>query len=518
MSVPFGLHDDADDRSLYERRRDLWMTGGAASGGGSGQGATVFEPRFQGAADQSLQQLIMPLLGLSANAGAGTPAGQNYPFAQGAVFNDIVNNPFIDQGINASQSAALTGLNQVGPEALQAGGWLNDTANTGLMDASAALSQGFDPRYSQAITDIQNNPYYGTALSGATDAAAMGRTGAGAIQGLAGSIGGQVPQLQGLAGQMGSVVNPLLASGFDPRSALFNRTEGRLMDQTNAINAMSGLGGTPYGASVGANAMSNFDIDWQNQQLARQAQAAGAAGQAAGTAGNLYGQAGQSANTAAGLYGTAPNLLASTSQMPSGVYTQHIGQILDALKAREQGANQGIAGFSSLLGSGGQALTQGNALNTSGLNTINQYGNQPYNTQSTMGQNTLSGLTNLTQLGNNQFALPQQEIGNLMQYMGMGQNASQISGNLGQLGFNQTAQGLGGALSGANTLFGQQGIFGSGGAGGGLFGGGGGSALGGASTLADFGAGGGVAPELGTAAVSAGIDPFAAAAPLALSA
>jgi hypothetical protein len=278
------------------------------------------------------------------------------------------------------------------------------------------------------------------------------------------------------------------------------------MDQTNAINAMSGLGGTPYGASVGANAMGNFDIDWQNQQLARQAQAAGAAGNAA--------------NTAGGLYGAAPGLMASTAGLPSGVYTGRIGQELQALQARNQAANQGIAGYGSLLGTAGQGIGQANQANLQGAQAYQQYGSAPYNTASGIANNSLAGLSNLTNLGNNQFQLPQQEIGNLMQYMGLGQSASGLSGQLGNLGFQQTAQGLGGALSGANTLFGQGGMFSGGGGGlGGLFGGGG--------AAADFGGGGaalGVADQLGLAAAplaadaaaGGGLD-LAAAAPLALS-
>jgi hypothetical protein len=497
------------------------MSGGGQSAGGSGANGTVFIPPNQGAAADSLQQIIQPLLGLSANAGAGTPAGINYPLAQNAVYNDLVNSPFANDALNASRTTAGDALNFVAPDAAGNSDLLRSTVFGGMPFANTALQQGFDPRYNAAISGIENNPYYGQALGGAQQAAQMGAQGASAIQGLGGQIGGQVPQLQGLARQIGGAVNPLLESGFDPRSALFNRTEGRLMDQTNAINAMSGLGGTPYGASVGAATMGNFDIDWQNQQLARQAQAAGAAGQAAGQAGNLYGQAGQSANTAANLYGAAPGLLASTAGLPSNVYTGQIGQVLQALKAREQGANQGIAGYGTMLGAGGTGLGQANAQTLSALNTENTYGAAPYNTQSTIGQNSLAGLTNLTQLGNNQFALPQQEIGNLMQYMGLGQSASGLSGQLGNLGFQQTAQGLGGALSGANTLFGQGGI------GSGLFGGGGGAgaATGGAFGLGDFGGGGaalGVPDALGLGAAplaaDAGGGGLLSALPLALSA
>jgi hypothetical protein len=212
--------------------------------------------------------------------------------------------------------------------------------------------------------------------------------------------------------------------------------------------------------------------------------------------------------------------MASSAGLPSGVYTSNIGQILQALDQRNKAGLLGASGFGSLLGSGGQGLGQANNLNLSGIGVQQQYGAAPYNTQAGIGANALSGLTNLTQLGNNQFALPNQEIGNLMQYMGLGQNASQLSGQLGQMGFNQTAQGLGGLLGGANTLFGNNGIFGGGG-----LGGLGGAATGGAFGAGDFGGGAaalGIADQLGLGAAplaaDAGGGGLAAALPLALSA
>jgi hypothetical protein len=463
------------------------MMGGAQSGSGSGAGATVFNPPAQPQAAAALGNIFQPLADLSANAGAGTPAGINYPMAQSAVYNDIVNSPFANQAIWGSDQAAQNAFNIAAPQAFGGAQALGGAALGGLPFAGQALSQGFDPRYGAAISGIENNPYYGQALGGAQAAAGMGAQGANAIQGLGGQIGG--------------TVDPLLSSGFDPRAALFNRTEGRLMDQTNAINAMSGVAGTPYGASVTANALGNFDIDWQNQQLARQAQAAGAAGSAA--------------NTAGGLYGAAPGLMASSAGLPSGVYTSNIGQILQALDQRNKAGALGAAGFSSLLGSGGQGLGQANNLNLSGIGAQNTYGAAPYNTQAGIGANALTNLTNLTQLGNNQFALPQQSINDLMNYMTGGRSASALSANIGDLGFNQTAQGLGGLLGGANTLFGNNGMLRGGGGLGGLFGAGlgadpGGLAAATQASIADVAAGG-----LGAADVGGGA---AAALPFALSA
>ncbi len=421
-----------------------------ASSGGTGMGGTIFEPRNQGAADQSLAALFGPLFDMSAGGGAGTPAAQNYPAAQGAVYGDILNPGFQNQAIAGSQAAYDSAFGRTAPQAFGGADQLYNTATTGLPFAGRALAQGFDPRYDAAITGIENNPYYGQALGGAQAAAGMGAEGAGAMMGMGRQIGG--------------TINPLLESGFDPRSALFNRTQGRLMDQTNAINSMAGISGTPYGASVGANAMGNFDIDWQNQQQQRQIAGANAAGGAA--------------NTAAGLYGAAPGLMSSTAAGPSNVYTGHIGQILGALNSRNQGAQQGISNFGAMLGDAGRGFGQANAGNMMGTGAQQTYGSAPYNTAAGIGGTSLQGLAGLTSLGNNRFQLPQQQIGNLENYMSGGRQASMDSGQLGQMGFNQTAEGIGGALSGANMMFGRNGMFGGGGAFGGLgdlFGGGGGA-------------------------------------------
>jgi hypothetical protein len=178
--------------------------------------------------------------------------------------------------------------------------------------------------------------------------------------------------------------------------------------------------------------------------------------------------------------------------------------VLSALGAQGKAGALGASAFPALVGGVGSGL--GSALSdASGIGSgIASFAGLPYQTGAGIAGNALTGLGNLqnqlsgaTNIGNNQFLLPQQVMGDLMQYMGLGQRASDISGNLGQMGFNQTAQGLGGALSGANMLFGNNGMLtGSGGGGlGGLFGGG-------AASAGDFGGGGaalGVPDALGLA-------------------
>jgi hypothetical protein len=216
---------------------------------------------------------------------------------------------------------------------------------------------------------------------------------------------------------------------------------------------MSGVAGTPYGAGATSNALGNYDINWENQQLGRQAQAAGAASP---------------------LFQAAPGLAAGSAALPGNTYMNQISNVLNALKAQNTAGALGASTAGALQSGAGQGLGQANALGSSiGQNTAS-FGSLPYQTGATIGNNAVSAQSNLggvlsgiTGLGNQQFTLPEQVLGDLAQYLGLGQDASRLSANLGQMGFNQTAQGLGGLLSGGNALFGSNGMLGGSG---GLFG------------------------------------------------
>lgn len=422
------------------------MGGGGSGGGGAGSNPRVMlPPRQEEAADQWWNTLT-PMLGAAANAGAGTPAGQNYPTAQsflsryltgtGAdapLFNDMVTRAF-QPAYTAGQYAAT----DLFPRGVAQGNTLNQLGVGGIPYAQQALSQGFDPRYGL------DTPEFAQQMAGAQRGATMGGAGA--------------DQIFNQAGQVGGLVNPLITSGFDPRSALFNRSRQQLMDQTNATNAMAGLGGTPYGASVAANAMGNFDINWQNQQLARQAQAAEAARGAAGTS--------------SALYSAAPGVAQSSAAMPNQA-------ILQQLASRNAGAASGLGNYATATGNIGNLFQGAQNAGTQAAQTAMQFGAAPYNLGAGMANNALQGLTSATNLGQQQYQLPRQLMGDLAHYMGLGQSAAQTSGQLQNNAFNQTAQGIGGLLGGANTLFG-------GGGGGGLMGGLGGLLGGGGMAAADI--------------------------------
>ena len=560
-----------------------------SSGTGTGSTANVYTPTAQPAADQMYQNIVQGLY----NAGPG-PAGINYPTGQDFVDRLITGSPYASQALLGAQTAAdYSG--QFFPYQAGAGYNLIGGANNALPFANQAAAQAFNPLYQQIVDYTQQNPYFQTALSGADQAANIGGQwasllqqpiGAGlqgaspllggaqqaldfgsqvmgaapAINAAAQSIYGQADPImraaQGVnqnAGNVWSAANQVAATAFDPQNALFNRTQGQLLDQQGAINAMSGVAGTPYGAGVTGQTLSNFDIDWQDQLLARQQAGLGALNTgfgatqgglgALGTGYNVLNQGlgalglGQGAlnlgagayNAGLGAYGGAlgqynnaissalqnatgtANLGAQSAALPSATYINQLNNILASLKGQQSAAVTGAGAFGSLLNAAQGAYGQGANLQN---NAVQQYlsgTQQPYNTGLGIANNALSGLTNVTNLGAQQYALPETLLNNLAAYLKLGQMASATSGSLGQMGFDQTATGLGGLLGGANALFGSPtgGLLGGGGTGG-LLGGSGG-------LLSAGGLLGSQGPLFGTAAdlsIASGGPPLAATAGL----
>jgi hypothetical protein len=146
------------------------------------------------------------------------------------------------------------------------------------------------------------SPYY-AGLQNAANTAGV----ASGVQGAANI--GQAAELRGGA-------SAVMNTAFDPQQALYDRTAQRLQDQIRVGQAARGTTMSPYGAGGEAQGMSNFNIDWQNQQLNRQTQGLGAAGTAGTQAGNV-GQMGVGQTQQAG-------------QLPYGAYdTQRQSNIQD---------------------------------------------------------------------------------------------------------------------------------------------------------------------------------------------
>jgi len=377
------------------------VLGGLAAGGASaglgallsrgnqpgGQQGAAYVPTGQPAADVNYQNLVSSFI--NPYMAGTTPAQVNYPTAQTAVNQ-------------------LTGPYSFAPQAMMGAGLGEDIALQAL----------------QPITPGAQGAAYGNL---ANIGAAFPQAGQTAQRQTTSSIPG-LQQAQG----------GILQAAFDPQSALYMQLHQQAQQNAQAANAAAGLGASPYGAGLTNQALNNFGIDWQNQQLQRMIQGGQAAGGIGTTIGNLAG---------AGL-----------------------NQAITGARAMPQV-------FGDITGLGGQMA---------GLEA-GAYG-MPYQAQLGQTQNLLGALGDATNLGNLQYTLPQQALQDLAGYLHLGQLGSGLA-------FPQTTQQLQGlgALGGAgsNLLFGNQGISGALGINpqtgllGGLFGGGQGYDLPGYAQYAD---------------------------------
>lgn len=166
----------------------------------------------------------------------------------------------------------------------------------------------------------------------------------GAYQSAANQAGAQYGSLANfLNGQAASNIdkqNALFAAGqnvynmgLDPQNALYNRTVQQLQDQTGATNSMYGLGSSAAGAGVANQALSNFNIDWHNNQLSRAAQGLQALSGAAST-GGAYGQLGTAQATAVPGYslqaGAVPYQTAQSIASTPGQLANTYGSFLNS--------------------------------------------------------------------------------------------------------------------------------------------------------------------------------------------
>ena len=137
----------------------------------------------------------------------------------------------------------------------------NSMANTGQ-----SIPQTVIPNLQGAAGRLSANPYAQFAQNASNTGANFG-------------VGTLAPQMEAGANQLFGAGNTALQTAFDPRQALYNRTLQQVTDQSNAINSMYGLSSSPAGAGVADQNITNFNIDWQNQQLARQLAGIHGAGQ-----------------------------------------------------------------------------------------------------------------------------------------------------------------------------------------------------------------------------------------------
>ena len=213
-----------------------------------------------------------------------------------------------------------------------------------------------------------NNPYAAGVQTSANAAGqqygAVGAQGAGVATGLNAGAMTLLPY-----------VSQVENTAMDPQSALYNRTLQQVRDQANVSNAQNGLTGSPYGAGAANSSVNNFNIDWQNNQLARQTQGISAASTglgAVGAAGNNAQNIGATAAANTGMSGAAPNAAYISNLANMSNALNNYGTSQTAANANTQVAQQDFQQY--LTGGENQANTQAK-LNQQNYENQQQYVN-----------------------------------------------------------------------------------------------------------------------------------------------
>lgn len=192
------------------------------------------------------------------------------------------------------------------------------------------------PAEMQAASNIANNPYAAAQQAGANQVGAMAT---GTIAPMDYAAAQSLTAFGNAGAPYGSAI---LQQGFDPQKALYNQQYQQMLDQTNAINAMSGVSGSPYGAGVANQASTNFNIDWQASQLAREL----AAIQGYGGLGSAV----QNAYTGASNLGNQGLQTANMGyNLPYSTYMGNQGNIMNAYNTAAGGAATALQPSSTMM-------------------------------------------------------------------------------------------------------------------------------------------------------------------------
>lgn len=264
-----------------------------------------------------------------------------------------------------------------------------------LTNQAMPVPQLIYPMAQNSLSNLYENNYASSYLKNAAQAAAMGRTGATTAFNAGQNL--YTPGFQTI--QAGQSLVPFASAietqAFDPQSALYNRTLQQLRDQINVANAQSGVSTSPYGASVEANALGNFNIDWQNNLLNRMATGANAASGLINTAAGATRTGAGVIGDAAQIAGTAPLSYTQASGMPyqvsQGIYGDQFNALnnyISTIGGSQGPANTQIENMLSLVG----AENQTNAQAVQAYEAILSQYNANLNAQKqTFGENAMLG-------------------------------------------------------------------------------------------------------------------------------
>lgn len=234
-----------------------------------------------------------------------------------------------------------------------------------------------NPQLAGLLNSLFNNPYSAGNQTSANNAGAA----------LTGAGGQAITAANNLYGQVGNdlgAARNVLNTAFDPQSSLYNRTLQQLQDQIRTGEAARGITSGGVGQDIEDQALSNFNIDWQNNLLSRETQGLQSASGADVNSANIYGQAGNLAGQGAGY-------LAQGGNLPYATYTGNLNDTntsAGAIAGNQAQSNtinqQNIADLLQYLGLGINAGTDLSKLN------VANFSNQQ--SSATANQNAIGSL------------------------------------------------------------------------------------------------------------------------------
>lgn len=405
----------------------LDTTGTGTTGANLGAGG---EANYAGATAQNLSQA------LAGYAGGLNSAFNNYSTA-------INSNPYL--------ASAQAGAGGVGSAMTGAG--------TDALSQAANLSNLYGGVSSTAL----NNPFNAQQLGGAQQAGGMLTSAGQGAYGQGGAIGSTA--MQGLP-----AASQVLNTAFDPQNALYARTLNQTQNQLGTYLANSGLTSSGAGAQIMSDALNNFNIDWQNNQLGRQTQGLQAFNSGVGGVGQNA-TSGYGLQTAgAGGVQTGTGLPATTFNQQTGQQLGVLGQLGSGLGQSQQLTNTGLSNLAggnqyasntyasllnpqlqalqqqgTMLGQQGSALNNVSGLQQQSIQDLLAGGQIPYGASNTVGNNLMSALQSYMSGG----------LGNLSSMAGLaaqGANLGTAGGNLMTAGGNLNNQSVQQMLSYLNAV------------------------------------------------------------------
>lgn len=274
-------------------------------------------------------------------------------------------------------------------------------ANSELWNALQSITQGAKTANPQLNAAYQN--LLGIDTSGLIGAGEQAGQQFGGLADLAQLYGGQLGQQ---ANQQFSAGQDIYNLARDPNNQLHDRMQQQVVDANRSGQSARGIGMSPYGAGLENQAVSNFNMDWQNNLLNRASTGINSMDQA-----NYLG--GMDLGNSMASFGQAPGYTMSAGQAPIQAQQTAYGLPIDWTQMYMQG-----------LGS-----TQGNVASGMGSYLQGTQGaqNQMYSTDlqradlhNQMQQQAQYGLAGGGQSSTNFMGGSQSGFGNPMNWIGMG--------------------------------------------------------------------------------------------------